>query len=66
VGLTDEARQAYKTRLLSVSRQDVMTVGETYFKNSVAQSAVAVISGEEKLTRANEKLGDEKLELFKI
>jgi len=66
VGLSDEARQAYKTRLLSVSRQDVMAVGEKYFKKSAAQSAVAVISGEEKLSRANEQLGDEKLELFKI
>ncbi len=66
VGLADDARQAYKTRLLSVSRQDVMTVGEKYFKDSAAQSAVAVISGEEKLARANEKLGGESLDLFKI
>jgi len=66
VGLSDAARQAYKTRLLSVSRQDVMAVGEKYFKGSAAQSAVAVISGEEKLGQANQKLGEEKLELFKI
>ncbi len=66
VGLTDGARQAYKTRLLSVSRQDVMAVGDKYFKDSAAQSAVAVISGEEKLAQANQKLGEEKLELFKI
>ena len=66
VGLSNDARQAYKTRLLSVSRQDIMAVGEKYFKSSDTQSAVAVISGEEKLSHANEKLGEEKLELFKI
>ena len=66
VGLAEDARQAYKTRLLSVSRQDVVAVGEKYFKDSAAQSAVAVISGEEKLGQANQKLGDERLELFKI
>jgi presequence protease len=66
VGLSDEARQAYKTRLLSVSRQDIMAAGEKYFKNSDAHSAVAVISGEEKLADANQKLGEEKLDLFKI
>jgi len=66
VGLSDDARQAYKTRLLSVSREDVVAVGEKYFKDSAAQSAVAVISGEEKLTQANQKLGEEQLELFKI
>ena len=43
-----------------------MAVGEKYFKSSATQSAVAVISGEEKLSHANEKLGEEKLELFKI
>ncbi len=66
VGLSDEARQAYKTRLLTVSRQDIIAAGEKYFKGSAAQSAVAVISGEEKLEQANEKLGGEKLKLFKI
>lgn len=66
VGLSDEVRQAYKTRLLSISRQDVMAAGEKYFKDSESQSAVAVISGEEKLAQVNQNLGEEKLDLFKI
>lgn len=66
VNLSDEARQEYKTRLLAVTREDVMTAGETYFNGSTAKSAVAVISGEEKLVEANQRIETEKLELFKI
>jgi len=66
VNLTDEARQEYKTRLLAVTREDVMAAGETYFNGSTDKSAVAVISGEEKLAEANKKLDDNKFELFKI
>jgi len=66
VNLTDEARQEYKTRLLAVTREDVMAVGETYFNGSTEKSAVAVISGEEKLAEANNKLDNDKFALFKI
>jgi len=66
VGLSDEARRGYKTKLLAVTRKDVVSAAEKYFADSDIKSAVAVISGEEKLSRANEKLGDAKLELFKI
>jgi len=66
VNLTDEARQEYKTRLLAVTREDVMAAGETYFNGSTEKSAVAVISGEDKLAAANQELGAEKLDLFKI
>ena len=66
VNLSDEARQEYKTRLLAVTREDVMTAGETYFNGSTAKSAVAVISGEEKLIDANQRMEGKKLELFKI
>ena len=66
VGLSDAARLAYKTRLLAVTRKDVMSVAEKYFGSSDEKNAVAVISGEEKLDRANQKLGNEQLKLFKI
>jgi Zn-dependent M16 (insulinase) family peptidase len=66
VGLSDAARLAYKTNLLAVTRKDVISVAEKYFGNSDEKSAVAVISGEEKLLEANKKMGAEMLELFKI
>jgi len=66
VSLTDEARQTYKSRLLAVTREDVMAAGETYFKGSTEKSAVAVISGEEKLVEANKKLDNDEFVLFKI
>jgi len=66
VGLSDAARLAYKTKLLAVTRKDVISVAEKYFGNSDEKSAVAVISGEEKLLEANKKMGAEMLELFKI
>lgn len=66
VGLSDAARLSYKTKLLAVTRKDVISVAEKYFGNNDEKSAVAVISGEEKLVEANKKMDDEMLELFKI
>ncbi len=66
VGLSDAARLAYKTKLLAVTRKDVISVAEKYFGSSAEKSAVAVISGEEKLVEVNKKMGPEQLKLLKI
>lgn len=60
VGLTDEMRLEYKTRLLSVTRNDIRRISETYFIGNKTPMSVAVISGEDKLQAANAKLGVEK------
>jgi len=66
VSLSDEQRQEFKSRLLSMTRREVMRVAETYFDRHSQKSAVVVISGEEALKRANEKLGQYPLELHQI
>ncbi|MEE8399652.1 MAG: insulinase family protein, partial [Desulfobacterales bacterium] len=66
VSLTDETREQYKTQLLRTDRNRVIAVAEKYFSDVEDKQAVAVISGEEKLKSANEKLADNPLELFKI
>jgi hypothetical protein len=63
-GLTDEARNQYKSRILTVTRDQVQQAAETYFGPGGSRS-VAVISSEDKLKEANGELG-EKLAVFKI
>ena len=65
IHLTDEARQAFKEKLLAIGRKQVMAAAEAYFDNNPDQSGIAVISGESQLNDANTKLG-RKLELHRI
>jgi Zn-dependent M16 (insulinase) family peptidase len=66
VSLSDEMRIRYKTELLSLTRSKVMQAAEKYFDGKDTQKAVAVISGEDQLTAANEKLAGNPLELYRI
>ena len=66
ISLSDELRTRFKSRLISLTRGQVAEVAEKYFAESGPQKAVAVISGEDKLKAANEKLNGNPLELHRI
>ena len=66
ISLTDEARFAYKKNLLSLDRKQVMEVAEKYFDQDQKKQGIAVISGEEKLKEANERIKGEPLKLYRI
>ena len=66
VSLSDEMRIRFKTELLSLTRSQVMQAAEKYFDRKDTQKAVAVVSGEDKLTAANEKLVGSPLNLYRI
>ena len=66
ISLSDEIRIAYKQNLLQVDRRKVMDAAETYFRQDRHESAVAVISGEDKIREANAKLKDAPLAPHKI
>jgi len=64
--LTDDMRAQYKSRLLSLSRKQVILAAEKYFDGDEDKQAVAVISGEEKLKAANVTLSANPLTLKRI
>jgi presequence protease len=66
VSLTDEDRKQYKANLLGLTREQVVDVAGKYFDPERPGQAVAVISGEDKLTAANEQLGERPLSLNRI
>jgi Zn-dependent M16 (insulinase) family peptidase len=66
ISLSDDMRHEFKSRLMSLARKDVKKAAATYFDDDSQNHAVAVISGEEKLKKANEQLGGNPLELHRI
>ena len=66
VSLSDDMRYRFKDRLLSLTRRQMVQAAEKYFVENEVPKAVAVISGEDKLKAANEKLSDRPLEIFRI
>jgi Zn-dependent M16 (insulinase) family peptidase len=62
ISLSDEARQDYKERILALTRKQVLRTAEKYFDPQTHTKAVAVISGEQQLKAANQKLSDQPLE----
>ena len=64
--LSDDMRTQFKSRLLSLTRKQVIQAAEKYFDGDQEKKAVAVISGEEKLKAANEVLSDNPLKLNRI
>jgi Zn-dependent M16 (insulinase) family peptidase len=64
--LTDDMRAQYKSRLLNLTRKQVIQAAERYFNGDEEEKAVAVISGEEQLKAANEKLAANPLRLNRI
>jgi len=66
MSLSDESRNRFKQRLLSLTRTQVKQAAEKYFDQAGSGQAVAVISSEEKLKAANERFGDDPLTLYRI
>ena len=66
ISLSDEMRIDYKSRLLSLNRSDVLQAAERYFDLNEKRNAVAVISGEDRLKAANDKLTASPLALKQI
>jgi len=64
--LTDDMRAQYKSRLLNLTRKQVIQAAERYFNGDEEKKAVAVISGEEKLKEANVAMPDHPLKLYRI
>ncbi len=65
IGLSDEARRQFKARLLNLNSRSVRKAARTYFDATRGAHAVAVISGEDQLIKANSKL-DQPLALHRI
>ncbi len=66
IALTDEARNNFKSKLLTLTRNQIMKVAKKYFDQNGKKEAIAVISNEEKLKEANRKLSGSPLNLYRI
>ncbi len=66
VSLTDDMRVQYKSRLLNLTRKQVIRAAERYFDGDEKKKAVAVISGDAQLKAANEALAANPLKLKRI
>jgi Zn-dependent M16 (insulinase) family peptidase len=65
VSLSDEIRLTFKRKLLALTHKQVLDVAAKYFQD-VHRQSVAVISNEDQLKNANQKLDGHALELFRI
>ncbi len=65
ISLSDDLRQQFKQRLIGLSRAEVRSVAERYFRGGLDDCSVAVIGNEEAILEANRKL-KEPLALSKI
>ncbi len=65
-GLTPEARQAFRQRILAVDAAAISDVARRYLVDGWAASAVSVVAGEDMLQEANRQLGDGSLVLERI
>ena len=66
ISLSDELRADFKSRLLTLKRQQVLEAVETYLRNPDIKRSLAVISSEEKLSEANERIDGGPLVLKRI
>jgi Zn-dependent M16 (insulinase) family peptidase len=66
VSLSDDLRLNFKRRLIALNRDQVVAAAERYFGELPQKYGVAVISNEEKITAANEKLAGNPLQVHKI
>ena len=65
-GLTDDIRTSFKKRLLTLNREKVLQIARLYFGAAQGMTSVAVISNENALKEATDKLKDKPLELHRI
>lgn len=66
IALNDELRADFKGRLLALHHKHVVAAVETYLRNPAIVRSVAVISSEEKLNHANERIEGVPLVLKRI
>jgi Zn-dependent M16 (insulinase) family peptidase len=66
VGLTDEARNAFKRQLLEVTPQKLSDVVDRYFNLEGNKVGMAVIAGQDQLQHANSQLAGKPLKLSAI
>jgi presequence protease len=66
VNLSDELRTAFKSGVLSVTRDKVIDAAGRYLAGKNNRCGIAVISGEDNLKSANEELAGSPLKLFRI
>ena len=66
IDLTDDTRKAFKKNLISITRSRVVDTALKYFSHDHKKTGVAVISNEEKLKAANQKLNGSSLKLYRI
>ena len=66
IGLSDELRLVFKTRVLAARHEALTAVAQRYFGREEISGSVAVISGENQLQAANTKLSERQLALHKI
>jgi len=65
-GLGPELRQRFREGMLEADRQKLATLAEQYLVAGRAGSAVAVVSNEEALKKANVELGEEALVIQRV
>jgi len=65
-GLTLAMRQQLRERLLAVTAADLQRVAARYLRDGQEKSVVSVVSSEELLQKANEAIGDKKLQIARI
>jgi len=66
ISMTDEARRRFKQGLLKLKKKDVLETAQRYFEPGRVSCGVAVISSEDRLKQANEKIPENPLRLYKI
>ncbi len=66
ISLSDDIRNCFKKKLLALTRDQVIKAAERYFDERIGEQAVVVISSEDRLKAANEKLTENPLELHRI
>jgi presequence protease len=66
IGLTDETRERFKSRLLQLNRGRIEAAAGKYFDIDAASKGVAVISNEDKLKAANGEMEQAPLSLHRI
>lgn len=65
-GLTPQMRRDLREKVLSTDRDTLMGLAQRYLVEGREKSVVSVLSNEDQLMKANEKLGSQGLEICKV
>nr|WP_320050352.1 insulinase family protein [uncultured Desulfuromonas sp.] len=55
-GMTLEIRQQFRERLLAVTKEQLIDVARTYLADKLSESPISILSNEETLSKANDRL----------